>query len=153
MHLLSCPVVGLVGCGSATGPEPPLGVTVAVSRREVLPGDTLSIIVTATNRTDKEIVLPQGPCTPLIYRVYTPSGERIAPPVELFCGTTGDPTLRVPSRESRSVVHRWSAIYNYHQPGPAQPLAPGAYQVVGGLAGEPDLEVQSVPAMVRVRAP
>ncbi|MFS8638910.1 MAG: hypothetical protein FWJ74_12535 [Gemmatimonadota bacterium] len=138
-----------------------LRLNVTVSRKEVMPGDTLSIRVTAYNPAGNPVQWPEYSCMPLMYRVYTPTGDRIAPPGDQVCFLTipyvpGQPTQIGPVLEpgdSLTVVHQWAAIHDYGVPGPLQVLDPGAYMVVGGVAGEPNLLVESAPDTVWVRAP
>lgn len=140
-----------------------LQLKVAVSRNEVLPGDSLTIRVTAYNPTDRPIQWPEYQCMPLMYRVYTSDGERIAPPVDLMCGLTSPAPVdsettdpigpELAPGDSLVVHHAWSAIRNYHVAEPPVLLEPGAYTVVGGVEGEPELLVESSPHTVWVRNP
>lgn len=149
------------GCDALTGAEDLASVSelrlrVATSRADVRPGDTLSIRVRAYNPTERPVRWPYAPCLPLMYRVYTSDGKRIAPSTDPHCGLISTSELIAPELapgDSLVVVHRWSAIRDYGQQGPAQLLDPGAYSIVGGVAGGPDLLSESLPDTVWVRAP
>lgn len=133
-----------------------LRLQVAVSRDEVTPGDALSVRVSAYNPTRKAVQWPEYECMPLMYRVYTPAGERIGPTGDLKCaliGTSEPIGPELAPGDSLVALHRWSAIGDYGAPGPAQLLDPGAYAVVGGVEGEPELLVESAPDTVWVRVP
>lgn len=141
-------------CTTGTEPASRLEIDVAVSRTQVLPGDTLTIVVTAFNPTDRPIRIPQAPCMPLMYRVYAPDGTRLAPPASLFCSVV-DSEMVVGPRESRSVTHGFAALVGYHSTaeGADAPLPPGEYTVIGGIADEPDLRSPSPPVILEVVAP
>ena len=100
-------VVLTAACATGTEPESRLNVQVVVSRTQVLPGDTLSITVTASNPTDQPVRLPQSPCMPLMYRVYGSDGTRLAPPPNLRCALVGgNADWVVKPGASQSVTHR-----------------------------------------------
>lgn len=159
--LATAAVLTGVGCDPPTAAEEfasvsELRLQVAASRTEVGPGDTLSLRIRAYNPTTRPVQWPEAPCMPLMYRVYTPDGERIAPRDDLRCTMIliSEPIgSELAPGDSLVVIHRWAAIRNYGGQGSPQLLDPGAYSIVGGVAGEPNLLSESPPDTVLVRVP
>lgn len=152
--LCATTVGSLLGCETLVGPSPTvenLKVSVAVSRSSVPAGDTLSILVRAFNPTDEPIELPPSPCTALAFRVFSPKGERVASSEHRSCGfINGPPPSAVPANDSLQMLHRWATVSNYGESGPADPLPPDTYTVVGVIAGESEGTAMSEPVELSV---
>jgi hypothetical protein len=128
------------GCESATGlaEHGTLEAEVAVSRSPLPAGDTVSITVTAHNRTSQPVLLPATPCVALGFAVLAPDGAVVATSAPDCAVLGGDVGNIIPPGGSLAVVHQWAAIEGYGTVGGSgAALPPGSYTVVATIGPGP----------------
>jgi hypothetical protein len=140
--LIVATVTGLAaaGCDSPTAlaGHGALEADVAVSQSPLPAGDTVSITVTAHNRTTQPIQLPAAPCVALGFAVLGPDGAVVATSAPDCAVLGGDAEDVIPPGGSLSVVHQWAAVEGYGTVGGSgAPLPPGSYTVVATIGPGP----------------
>lgn len=144
-------LIPLLGCGSPSEPEPgPLSVAISMSQSEVVPGDSMTVTVSATNVTDSSVAARGSSSCWLRFEVRDALGRYVAP--QLFCTDDLAGGGVIPPGETRELSFAWTAENRRLTTGDSVPLPAGSYRVHGVLDGV-DLEARTAPLALRVVDP
>ena len=145
--ILVCGVACVAACD--TGPRAPdVVVGVSVSAAQITAGQPDTVVVTATNATDRVITLTFGTTCQLLPYIRTVSGQFVLPSDgQYICGQM-ETALQFQPRELKRQVYVWTGSNGWAGEALLQAVPAGDYEIYAEVRAR---ELQGASAPVRIR--